>query len=128
MEKSLWTGQSGFARVFLLVILGIVLYFVGRILRPFFPALAWAAILATVFYPVYEWVLRFLHRRELASALCCVLLTVATAMAGQNISGLSLTRPNTTGSEPSGSSVAEMKDTTNTVLRPNSGSASALSS
>jgi predicted PurR-regulated permease PerM len=77
MEKSLWTGQSGFARVFLLIVLGIVLYFVGRILKPFFPALAWAAILATVFYPVYEWIQRFLHRRELASAACCVLLTVA---------------------------------------------------
>lgn len=77
MDKGLWTGQSGFARVFLLVVLGTVLYFVGRILQPFFPALAWAAILATVFYPVYEWLRRFLHRRELASAVCCVLLTVA---------------------------------------------------
>lgn len=77
MDKGLWTGQSGFARVFLLVVLGTVLYFVGRILQPFFPALAWAAILATVFYPVYERVRRFLHRRELASAVCCVLLTVA---------------------------------------------------
>jgi hypothetical protein len=52
-----------------------------------------------------------------------VLPAVATSTAGQNIAGLSLTRPKTTGSEPSGSKVAEMKDTTNTVLRPNSGSA-----
>lgn len=77
MEKSLWAGQSGVARVFLLIVLGIVLYFVGRILQPFFPALTWAAILATVFYPVYLRVERYLHRRELASAICCVLLTVA---------------------------------------------------
>ncbi|HEX5412275.1 MAG TPA: AI-2E family transporter [Terriglobia bacterium] len=77
MEKSLWTGQSGFARVFLLIVLAIVLYFVGRILKPFFPALAWAAILATVFYPIYQWAERRLPRRELASVLCCVLLTVA---------------------------------------------------
>ena len=36
-------------------------------------------------------------------------------------------KPNTTGSEPSGSNVAEINDTTNTVLRPNSGSASQAS-
>ncbi len=77
MEKSLWSGQSGMARVFLLVVLALVLYFVGRILQPFFTALAWAAILATVFYPVYQRMERYLHRRELASAICCVLLTVA---------------------------------------------------
>jgi predicted PurR-regulated permease PerM len=77
MEKSLWEGRGGIARIFLLIILAAVLYFVGRILRPFFPALAWAAILATVFYPVYQRIERILHRRELASVLCCALLTVA---------------------------------------------------
>jgi len=77
MERSLWTGQSGIARVFLLIFLAIVLYFVGRILKPFFPALTWAAILATVFYPVYQRVAVTLRRRELASVLCCALLTVA---------------------------------------------------
>lgn len=77
METSLWKGQSGVARVFLLILLAIVLYFVGRILKPFFPALTWAAILATVFYPVYQRSVCYLHRRELASALCCGLLTVA---------------------------------------------------
>ena len=77
MERSLWTGQGGVARVFLLIVLAVVLYFVGRILKPFFPALAWAAILATVFYPVYQRMERYLHRRELASVLSCVLLTVA---------------------------------------------------
>jgi len=77
MDKSLWTGQSGVARVFLLIVLALVLYFVGRILKPFFPALAWAAILATVFYPVYQRMERYLHRRELASVISCVLLTVA---------------------------------------------------
>ena len=56
-----------------------------------------------------------------------VLPAVPTNTAGQNSAGLSLTSPNTTGSEPSGSSVAEIKDTTNTVLRPNFGSASQAS-
>src|SRR5690349_16446667 len=45
-------------------------------------------------------------------------------MAGQNMPGFSLTRPNTAGSDPIGNSVAEMKATTKTVLRPNFGSAS----
>ena len=57
-----------------------------------------------------------------------VLPTVATAMVGQNNSGLSLTRPKTTASDPNGNSVAEMNDTTNTVLKPNWGSAKSSSS
>src|SRR5262245_55210335 len=56
-----------------------------------------------------------------------VLPTVATSTAGQNSSGLSLISPNTAGSLPNGSSVAEISETTNTVLRPNFGSASASS-
>jgi len=80
MGKSLWTGQSGVARVFLLISLAIVLYYVGRILKPFFPALAWAAILATVFYPFYQRMGRYLRRRELASGATCLLLTVAVIL------------------------------------------------
>ncbi len=77
MEKSLWSGQRGMARVFLLIFLAIVLYFVGRILKPFFDSLVWAVILATLFYPVYHRIERYLHKKELSSALCCALLTVA---------------------------------------------------
>ncbi|MEJ2009858.1 MAG: AI-2E family transporter [Acidobacteriota bacterium] len=77
MEKSLWTGQSGLRRAFLLILLGIVVYYVGRVMSPFFHALAWAAILATVFYPVYERIGRYLHGRKLASGVTCLLLTVA---------------------------------------------------
>ena len=47
-----------------------------------------------------------------------VLPAVATSTAGQNRSGLSLTSPNTAGSEPIGSSVAETSATTKTVLSP----------
>ena len=56
-----------------------------------------------------------------------VLPAVATKIAGQNKVGLSLTRPKTTGSEPRGNRVADMKDTTNTVLSPSWGRASICS-
>ena len=45
-------------------------------------------------------------------------------MVDQNSSGLSLISAKTAGSEPRGSSVAETKATTNTVLNPISGKAS----
>lgn len=80
MEKSMWTGQSGVRRAFLLILLGIVLYYVGRVVAPFSPALAWAAILATVFYPAYQRLARYIHRKELASGLTCLLLTVAIVL------------------------------------------------
>ena len=53
---------------------------------------------------------------------------MATPIAGQNISGLSLTRANTAGSEPSGISVAAMKAMKKTVDRPTCGNASAAMS
>lgn len=80
MDKGLWAGRSDVRRAFLLIILAVVLYYVGRILEPFFPALAWAAILATVFFPVYQWMLRYIHRRELASGVTCLFLTVAIVL------------------------------------------------
>ena len=52
-----------------------------------------------------------------------VLPAVATNTAGQNRSGLSWTKPKTAGSEPMGSSVADINATTNTVVRPTSGKA-----
>ena len=45
-------------------------------------------------------------------------------MAAQNMSGFSLSRPNSAGSEPTGSSVAETNAAMNTVLSPYCGSAS----
>src|SRR5689334_21418418 len=56
-----------------------------------------------------------------------VLPAVATSTAGQKSSGLSLMRPNSAGSDPSGSSVAETKDTTKSVDKPKRGSASSVS-
>ena len=43
-------------------------------------ALIWAAILATVFHPVYESLARLCRRPELAGALACLLITVAIIM------------------------------------------------
>jgi predicted PurR-regulated permease PerM len=80
MEHNLWAGQSGLARAFLLVILGFVLYFAWRIVEPFFAPLAWAAILATVFYPVFQRMARALRRKELASGLACLILSVAIVL------------------------------------------------
>ena len=64
-----------YGRVAFVIVLLVVLYYVFRILEPFLAALAWAAILATVFHPVYASLLRRLHRPRLASALACVLIT-----------------------------------------------------
>jgi predicted PurR-regulated permease PerM len=58
----------------------IVLYYVFRILEPFLPALAWAAILATVFYPLFSVLSRRLRRPRWASALTCVLVTVVIVL------------------------------------------------
>ena len=80
MENNLWAGQGGFARAFLLVILVFVLYFVARVVEPFFAPLAWAAILATVFYPVFQRMARALRRKELASGLACLILSVAIVL------------------------------------------------
>jgi len=74
-EPSLTAGKYG--RLAVVVVLAIVVYYVARILQPFLPALVWAAILATVFYPVYERLARLVRRPGVASALTCVLLTGA---------------------------------------------------
>jgi predicted PurR-regulated permease PerM len=68
-------ARIGFVTVFL-----VVLYYVFRILQPFLAALVWAAILATVFYPVFRWLGRRLGRRPLASALTCLFLTFVIVM------------------------------------------------
>ncbi|MBZ5561495.1 MAG: AI-2E family transporter [Acidobacteriia bacterium] len=72
--------RAEYGRITLLIILAIVLYFVFRILQPFLSALAWAAILATVFFPLYDRLLRRLRRPRLASGLACIVLTVAIVL------------------------------------------------
>jgi predicted PurR-regulated permease PerM len=72
--------RTDYARIAVLLILVIVLYYVFRILEPFLPALVWAAILATVFHPLFSALSRRLRRPRWASALSCVLLTVVIVL------------------------------------------------
>jgi predicted PurR-regulated permease PerM len=69
--------RNEYARITFVVVLLVVAYYVFRILQPFLTALVWAAILATVFHPLQEILVRRLKRPELASVLACILLTVA---------------------------------------------------
>jgi predicted PurR-regulated permease PerM len=72
--------RTDYSRIAVLVALVIVLYYVFRIMEPFLPALAWAAILATVFRPLFSTLSLRLHRPRLASALSCLLLTVVIVL------------------------------------------------
>jgi predicted PurR-regulated permease PerM len=72
--------RPDYSRIGILVVLVIVLYYVLRILQPFLHGLVWAAILATVFYPLYSAISRRLRRPRLASVLSCVLLTVGIVL------------------------------------------------
>lgn len=68
--------RRDYARISFVVVLVVVLYYVVRILQPFLSALVWAAILATVFYPLFARLAGRLRRPRGASALTCVVLTV----------------------------------------------------
>jgi predicted PurR-regulated permease PerM len=68
--------RQDYARIGFVVVLLVVLYYVFRILQPFLVALIWAAILATVFYPLFSRLAKKLRRPRLASVLTCLLLTV----------------------------------------------------
>jgi predicted PurR-regulated permease PerM len=72
--------RRDYSRIAVLLLLAVVLYYVFRILEPFLSALAWAAILATVLYPLFSALSRRLRRPRLASALTCVLLTVGIVL------------------------------------------------
>jgi len=69
-----------YARIAVLFVFAIVLYYVFRILEPFLPALVWAAILATVFHPLYSFLSRRLRYPRVASMLTCIFLTVVIVL------------------------------------------------
>jgi predicted PurR-regulated permease PerM len=68
--------RQDYARIGFVAVLLVVVYYVFRIFMPFLAGLVWAAVLATVFYPAYERLARWLKRPSLASALTCALLIV----------------------------------------------------
>jgi len=72
--------RADYARIAVLLVLVVVLYYVFRILEPFLPALVWAAILATIFHPLFSALSRRLRHPRWASALSCVLLTVVIVL------------------------------------------------
>ena len=72
--------RPNYARIAVLLVLIIVLYYVFRILEPFLTALAWAAILATVFYPLFSAISGRLRRPRVASLLSCLVLTVGIVL------------------------------------------------
>ncbi|MCI0469848.1 MAG: hypothetical protein L0Y62_07300, partial [Nitrospirae bacterium] len=57
--------------VFILAVLGYLTY---NILQPFFSAIAWAAVLTIVFYPVYLYVLRVLKSKFFASSITVIII------------------------------------------------------
>ena len=94
--------RDAYARIAFVVVLLIVGYYVFRILTPFLTGLIWAAILATVFHPAFATLARRLKHPRLASALACLLLTVAIVLpvivllillAGQSVDAYRLLRP-----------------------------------
>lgn len=65
--------------LFFFGLLGVVTYVMWQIIAPFIGALALAAILATISYPLYMWVLRHVapkHSRSIAALLSILLVTV----------------------------------------------------
>jgi len=73
-------ARPDYARIAVLLVLAVVLYYVFRILEPFLPALVWAAILATVFHPLFSFLSRRLRYPRVASILTCVFLTVVIVL------------------------------------------------
>jgi predicted PurR-regulated permease PerM len=103
--------RDDYARIAFVVVFLAVVYYVFRILTPFLTGLIWAAILATVFHPVFESLAGHLKRPRLASALACLLLTVAIVMpvivllillAGQSVEAYRLLEAKIQGGELGG--------------------------
>ncbi|MFB3922956.1 MAG: AI-2E family transporter [Terriglobia bacterium] len=72
--------RDDYARIAFVIVFLAVAYYVFRILAPFLTGLIWAAILATVFHPLFETGVRRLKRPQLASAAACVILSVAIVL------------------------------------------------
>ena len=69
-------NQNWLVTVFFFVLLLVILYLVYLIFSPFLQAVTWAAILAMVVYPVYEWLLKILKGRATLAALILTVLII----------------------------------------------------
>jgi len=101
--------RSDYARIAVLLILIVVLFYVFRILEPFLYGLLWAAILASIFHPLFSTLARRLRRPRLASVLTCVLLVVVIvlpalfllfALAKQSVSAYKVLEEHVAGAGP----------------------------
>jgi len=69
-------NQNWLVTVFFFVLLLVILYLAYLIFSPFLQAVAWAAILAVIVYPVYEWLLKVLKGRATLAALILTVLII----------------------------------------------------
>jgi predicted PurR-regulated permease PerM len=73
---------------FFFVLLLVLLYGAFLILSPFLKALTWAAILAVLFYPAYDWLLRvFKGKATLAALTIIILIALVIVLPGIQIVG-----------------------------------------
>jgi predicted PurR-regulated permease PerM len=73
---------------FFFILLLVLLYGAILILRPFLKALTWAAILAVIFFPAYDWLLKsFKGKASLAALTVILLITLVVVLPGIQIVG-----------------------------------------
>ena len=81
-------NQSLLVNIFFFALLLLILYLALQILSPFIEAIAWAAILAIVVYPVYAWLSNLLRGRGTVAALIVtVLITLLIVFPAFRIAG-----------------------------------------
>jgi predicted PurR-regulated permease PerM len=67
------------ARAFILILLGLVLYLLFQVLRPFLSAIAWALFFVTVFHPAHQRLKKLVGNREWPAAILMTAL-IATVI------------------------------------------------
>jgi predicted PurR-regulated permease PerM len=72
-----WLSRERALVFVLLAATALAVYVCYRLAHPFLPALAWALALAVVAHPLHAWLLRRLHRPNLAAGVAVVLVAVA---------------------------------------------------
>ena len=81
-------NRDWLATGFFFALLLVILYSAFLILSPFLKALTWAAILAVLFYPAYDWLLKiFKGKATLASLTIIVLIALVIVLPGIQVVG-----------------------------------------